>query len=157
MISFQECYQVICGGVKETTELLKNRFDYIFYTGSTKVGQIIHAAANKYLTPVTLELGGKRFAPSRRFPLIPTQKRFPLSSPVYVDNTVDLNLAARRILWGKFTNSGQTCIAPDYLLCTREVQSKFIEEAKKVLQEFYGENAKESPDLCRMINPANYQ
>lgn len=95
---------------------MKNRFDYIFYTGSSRVGQIIHQAANKYLTPVTLELGGK--------------------SPCYVDNTVDFEIAVRRILWGKFINAGQTCIAPDYVICTAEVQNKFVQEAKKVLQEW---------------------
>lgn len=125
------------GGVQETTELLELKFDYIFYTGSSKVGRIIHAAANKYLTPVTLELGGK--------------------SPCYVDSTVDMAVAVKRILWGKLMNSGQTCIAPDYVLCSKEVQGKFIEEAKKVVSEFYGENTKDSPDLCRMINHANFQ
>lgn len=85
-----ECYHVVLGGVPETTELLKQKFDYIFYTGSSRVGQIVHAAANKHLTPVTLELGGK--------------------SPCYLDNTCDINIAAKRILWGKLINAGQTCI-----------------------------------------------
>lgn len=102
-----DCYQVICGGVPETTELLKHKFDYIFYTGSTKVGQIIHQAANKHLTPCTLELGGK--------------------SPCYIDSTADMDISAKRILWGKFINVGQTCIAPDYILCTKEVEEKFLE------------------------------
>lgn len=132
-----ECYHVVVGGVKETTELLKQKFDYIFYTGSARVGQIIHAAANKYLTPVTLELGGK--------------------SPCYLDNTIDIDLATKRILWGKFINNGQTCIAPDYVLCTKEVQGKFLESAKKCLKEWYGDEHKDSPDLCRMINSQNYQ
>lgn len=128
---------MICGGVEETTALLNLRFDYIFYTGSTRVGKIIHAAANKFLTPTTLELGGK--------------------SPVYIDNTVNLDRAVKRILWGKMMNVGQTCIAPDYVLCTKEVQTQFIEIAQKVLQEFYGDNFQESPDLCRIINPVNFQ
>ncbi|XP_059614769.1 aldehyde dehydrogenase, dimeric NADP-preferring isoform X1 [Phlebotomus argentipes] len=132
-----ECYPVILGGVPETTELLKQKFDYIFYTGSTRVGQIVHAAANKHLTPVTLELGGK--------------------SPCYLDNSCNIAYATRRILWGKLINAGQTCIAPDYLLCNKEVQGKFLEEARKVLQEWYGKNAKESPDLCRIVNGRNYQ
>ncbi|XP_024939530.1 aldehyde dehydrogenase, dimeric NADP-preferring isoform X3 [Cephus cinctus] len=132
-----ECFHVILGGVAETTEILKQRFDYIFYTGSTAVGKIVREAANKYLTPVTLELGGK--------------------SPVYLDNTVEMNIAVKRILWGKCVNVGQTCIAPDYVLCTAEVQNQFVQEAKKVLKEWYGENPKESPDLCRIINENHFQ
>lgn len=132
-----ECYQVVCGGVAETTELLKQRFDYIFYTGSTRVGRIVHAAANKHLTPVTLELGGK--------------------SPCFLDATADIPAATRRILWGKLINAGQTCIAPDYLLCSKEVQQKFVAEARIVLDEWYGQNHRESPDLCRIINAANFQ
>lgn len=132
-----ECVQVVLGGISETTELLKQRFDYIFYTGSTTVGRIVRDAANKFLTPVTLELGGK--------------------SPVYVDNTVDINIAVKRILWGKCINVGQTCIAPDYVLCTPEVQNKFLNEASKVLKEWYGDNPKESPDLARIINENHYQ
>ncbi|XP_037043027.1 aldehyde dehydrogenase family 3 member B1 isoform X5 [Bradysia coprophila] len=131
-----ECYQVVLGGIPETTELLKQRFDYIFYTGSTRVGQIIHQAANKYLTPVTLELGGK--------------------SPCYIDNTADISITTKRVLWGKLVNVGQTCIAPDYILCTKEVQTKFVEEAKKVLDEWYGKNPQESPDLCRIVNQTNF-
>lgn len=80
-----------------------------------------------------------------------------LYSPCYLDNTVDVELAAKRILWGKLINSGQTCIAPDYLLCTKEVQTNFVEAAKRLLNDWYGENPKESPDLCRMINGNNYQ
>ncbi|KAL6426219.1 hypothetical protein ACFW04_009038 [Cataglyphis niger] len=132
-----ECCHVVLGGVQETTELLNQRFDYIFYTGSSMVGKIVRNAANKYLTPVTLELGGK--------------------SPVYIDNTVDMRMATKRILWGKCLNVGQTCIAPDYILCTIEVQNKFVEEAKKILKEWYGENAQESPDLARIITEKHYQ
>ncbi|PSN49680.1 Aldehyde dehydrogenase [Blattella germanica] len=133
----QEAFHVIQGGVPETTELLKERFDYIFYTGSTNVGKIVRAAANEYLTPVTLELGGK--------------------SPVYIDNTVDVEVAAKRILWGKCANSGQTCIAPDYILCSKQVEREFVEKSKKVLKEFYGDNIKSSPDLCRIISDRHYQ
>lgn len=128
---------MVCGGIQETTELLQYKFDYIFYTGSSRVGRIIHAAANKHLTPVTLELGGK--------------------SPCYIDSTVDIAVATKRILWGKFINVGQTCIAPDYVLCTKDVQDKFITEAKRILDEWYGENYQDSPDLCRIINQANFQ
>lgn len=97
----------MCGGVPETTELLKHKFDYIFYTGSTRVGQLIHQAGNKHLTPCTLELGGK--------------------SPCYIDTTTaDIDISAKRILWGKFINVGQTCIALDYILCIKEVDEKFL-------------------------------
>jgi acyl-CoA reductase-like NAD-dependent aldehyde dehydrogenase len=134
---FKECYQVICGGAEETTQLLKHKFDYIFYTGSSRVGKIIHKAANEHLTPVTLELGGK--------------------SPCYIDQTVDIPIAVRRILWGKFINVGQTCVAPDYILCTKEIQSKIIHEAKSILLEWYGENPQNSPDLCRIINDVHFE
>ncbi|XP_002060993.3 aldehyde dehydrogenase family 3 member B1 isoform X2 [Drosophila willistoni] len=132
-----DCYPVVCAGPSETAELLQQRFDYIFYTGSTRVGKIIHAAANKYLTPTTLELGGK--------------------SPVYIDKSVNLRTAVKRILWGKLINCGQTCIAPDYVLCSKEMQEKFIVEAKDVLKEWYGDNIQSSPDLSRIINQNNYQ
>lgn len=135
--NLQDCYQVILGGVEETTELLKLRFDHIFYTGSTRVGKIVHAAANRYLTPVTLELGGK--------------------SPCYIDNTVNIEMATKRILWGKLINLGQTCIAPDYVLCSKEVQNQIVEAAKNILKEFYGEDMKQSPDLCHVINQGNFQ
>ncbi|PNF42212.1 Aldehyde dehydrogenase family 3 member B1 [Cryptotermes secundus] len=133
----QECFQVVQGGVPETTALLKERFDYIFYTGSAAVGKIVRAAANEHLTPVTLELGGK--------------------SPVYIDNTVDMNITVKRILWGKCINAGQTCIAPDYILCPKEVQSSFVAKAREVLQEWYGSNVKSSPDLCRIISDKHYK
>ncbi|XP_026473132.1 aldehyde dehydrogenase, dimeric NADP-preferring isoform X2 [Ctenocephalides felis] len=132
-----DCYQVVLGGVPETTELLKQRFDYIFFTGSTSVGRIVHAAANKYLTPVTLELGGK--------------------SPVYLDNTADIEIATRRILWGKCINAGQTCIAPDYLLCSKEVEERFLNCAKQVFKEWYGDDVSASPDLCRIITDRHFQ
>ncbi|XP_033247926.1 aldehyde dehydrogenase, dimeric NADP-preferring isoform X1 [Drosophila miranda] len=132
-----DCYPVVCGGPSETAELLKQRFDYIFYTGSTRVGKIIHAAANEHLTPTTLELGGK--------------------SPCYIDKSVELRTAVKRILWGKLINCGQTCIAPDYILCSKEMQDKFVAEAKDVLKEWYGENIQSSPDLSRVINSGNFQ
>lgn len=78
-------------------------------------------------------------------------------SPCYIDNTADVPITTRRILWGKLINAGQTCIAPDYILCSKEVQSKFLEEAKKVLDEWYGQNHRESPDLCRIVNQTNFQ
>ncbi|XP_064106525.1 aldehyde dehydrogenase, dimeric NADP-preferring-like [Macrobrachium nipponense] len=127
-----DCYRVVCGGIPETTELLKERFDYIFYTGSPQVGKIIREAANKHLTPTTLELGGK--------------------SPLYIDDSVNMDIAVRRILWGKCINVGQTCIAPDYVLCSQEVQEKFVTKAGEVLKEWYGDKPRESPDLCRIVS-----
>ncbi|KYB25924.1 aldehyde dehydrogenase, dimeric NADP-preferring [Tribolium castaneum] len=132
-----ECYPVYQGGVKETTELLKEKFDYIFYTGSTSVGQIVHKAANRHLTPVTLELGGK--------------------SPAYIDNSADITKTVKRILWGKCINSGQTCIAPDYILCTKEVQDKFVKYAEKALLEFYGSDIKDSNDYSRIITDRHFE
>lgn len=127
---------VVEGDAEQTTELLKNKFDYIFYTGSVEVGRSIHAATSEYLTPVTLELGGK--------------------SPVYIDDTVELEIAAKRILWGKFLNAGQNCTAPDYIVCTKEIQDKFIDMAKKIILEWYGDNPKDSPDLGRIINNKHF-
>lgn len=132
-----ECYQVVLGDAKETTELLEERFDYIFFTGSTRIGKLVHAAANKYLTPTTLELGGK--------------------SPVYLDKSADMGVAARRILWGKCLNVGQTCVAPDYLLCNRDVGEKFVEAARNILKEWYGEEAQKSPDLGRIVNDNHFK
>lgn len=128
----EECYQVVCGGVSETTLLLQQRFDYIFYTGSTAVGKIIRDAANRFLTPTTLELGGK--------------------SPCYIDHTVDMDLAVRRVLWGKLINLGQTCIAPDYVLCSEDVQEQFVKKAKAALHEWYGDDPQKSPDLARIVS-----
>ncbi|NWU73572.1 AL3B1 dehydrogenase, partial [Pterocles burchelli] len=93
-----DCFAVVTAGVEETTKLLENKFDYIFYTGTPAVGRIVMAAAAKHLTPVTLELGGK--------------------NPCYVSDTCDVENVARRVAWGRFFNAGQTCIAPDYVLCT---------------------------------------
>ncbi|PSN35886.1 Fatty aldehyde dehydrogenase [Blattella germanica] len=133
----KECFHVVLGGIPETTNLLKERFDYIFYTGSTSVGKIVRTAANEHLTPVTLELGGK--------------------SPVYIDDTADLDISVRRILWGKCLNAGQTCIAPDYVLCPKSIQSKFIDKAKSVLKEWYGNDVKSSPDLGRIVSERHYK
>lgn len=133
----QECYQVFLGGVVETTELLQNRFDYVFFTGSTTVGKIVHQAAAKFLTPTTLELGGK--------------------SPVYIDNSADIGLVAKRVMWGKCFNAGQSCIAPDYVLCSRDVQENFLKAAEKVLKEWYGKEVKQSPELGRIVNDNHFK
>ncbi|GIY14642.1 aldehyde dehydrogenase family 3 member A2 [Caerostris darwini] len=133
----RECFHVVTGGVPETTALLNERFDYIFYTGSPPVGKKIREASNKYLTPVTLELGGK--------------------SPVYIDDEVDINLAVRRIIWGKMLNLGQTCVAPDYILCSKRSETRFIEIAKKTLVEFFGDDPELSPDLARIVNNEHFE
>ncbi len=129
--------RVIEGAVPETQALLKEKFDYIFFTGSTKVGKIIYRAAAEQLTPVTLELGGK--------------------SPCIVDRDFPAKLAAKRIAWGKFINAGQTCIAPDFLLVHREVKDELLKYLKKYIHEFYGENPKNSPDFLRIVNRQNFE
>ncbi|KAF7263705.1 hypothetical protein GWI33_001333, partial [Rhynchophorus ferrugineus] len=131
------CYVVYNGGVAETTKLLEQKFDYIFYTGSTAVGKIIYKAAAKHLTPTTLELGGK--------------------SPVYLDDSADVELAAARIMWGKCWNSGQSCVEPDYLLCSEYMKDKFVKAAKKKIQEWYGEKMKQNADFCRIINENHFK
>lgn len=133
----QDLYVIVNGGVEETTELLKQRFDHILYTGSATVGKIVMAAAAKHLTPVTLELGGK--------------------SPCYIDKDCDLDIACRRITWGKYLNCGQTCIAPDYVLCEPSLQNQIVQKIKETVKEFYGENVKESPDYERIINLRHFK
>ncbi|KAM6946068.1 aldehyde dehydrogenase, dimeric NADP-preferring-like [Aplochiton taeniatus] len=128
----QELYPVVTGGVPETQELLKQRFDHVFYTGNSTVGKVVMAAVARHLTPVTLELGGK--------------------SPCYIDKNCDLRVACRRITWGKFANCGQTCIAPDYILCEPSIQSRVVEAIRQTLLEFYGADTKSSPDYGRIIN-----
>jgi aldehyde dehydrogenase (NAD+) len=128
---------VVEGAVPETTALLEERFDHIFYTGGARVGRIVAAAAAKHLTPVTLELGGK--------------------SPVYVDGTVDVEAAAKRIAWGKFLNAGQTCIAPDYLMATREVIDRLVPLIDVAVHELYGSDPQESGDYARIVNPMRFE
>ncbi len=127
---------VVEGGVEETGALLKEKFDYIFFTGGTAVGRIIMRAAAEHLTPVTLELGGK--------------------SPVIVDEDAHIPTAARRLCWGKFFNAGQTCLAPDYLLVHRKIKTAFINEMKKTIEEFYGDDPRTSRDYARIINEKHF-
>lgn len=127
---------IVEGGVPETTALLEERFDHIFYTGNGRVGRIVMAAAAKNLTPVTLELGGK--------------------SPVYIDDTVDMITAARRIAWGKFMNAGQTCVAPDYVLGTDAALAKLAKELPLALEELYGAEPAHSLAYGRIINDAAF-
>ncbi|MCS5733940.1 aldehyde dehydrogenase family protein [Herbiconiux daphne] len=127
---------VVEGGVPETTALLAERFDHIFYTGNGAVGRIVMTAAAKHLTPVTLELGGK--------------------SPVYVDDTVDLAAAARRIAWGKFMNAGQTCVAPDYLLATRQVADRLVPHLIDAIAELYDGDPRTSSSYGRIVNDHHF-
>ena len=132
----EEYVAVVEGAVEETQELLNQKFDYIFFTGSTRVGKIIMKAAAEHLTPVTLELGGK--------------------SPAIVENDADLKLAARRITWGKFMNAGQTCVAPDYLLVHEDVKEELLQQVKDHLQKFYGDHTENNPDYARIINKNHF-
>jgi aldehyde dehydrogenase (NAD+) len=132
-----ECVKVVEGAVPETTALLAERFDHIFYTGNGAVGRVVMEAAAKHLTPVTLELGGK--------------------SPCFVDRDVDLDVAVKRIVWGKFYNAGQTCVAPDYLLVHEAVLASTLTRLKETIREFYGEDPKRSPDYGRIVNARHHQ
>ncbi|MBD2561010.1 MULTISPECIES: aldehyde dehydrogenase [Nostoc] len=127
---------VVEGGVEASQKLLAEKFDHIFFTGGTAVGKIIMAAAAKYLTPVTLELGGK--------------------SPCIVDTDINLEHTVRRITWGKFINAGQTCIAPDYLLVDKKIKKDLIDGLVKSLKEFYGDNPANSPDYARIISQKHF-
>jgi len=128
--------QVVTGGVEETTELLAERWDHIFYTGNGTVGKIVMRAAAEHLTPVTLELGGK--------------------SPAIVTSTADVVVSARRIAWGKCTNAGQTCVAPDYVLVHESVADRFVTELGTAIKEFYGDDIGSSPDYGRIVSERHF-
>ncbi|CAM0950191.1 unnamed protein product [Alopecurus aequalis] len=131
------CIKVIEGGVPETTVLLEQKWDKIFYTGNSKVGRIVMASAAKHLTPVVLELGGK--------------------CPVVVDSNVNLHVAAKRIAAGKWgCNNGQACIAPDFIITTESFAPKLLESLKKVLEKFYGKDPLLSADLSRVVNSNHF-
>ena len=121
---------------EESKALLDEKFDYIFYTGSVPIGKLVMEKAAKHLTPVTLELGGK--------------------SPCIVDKDGDMDLFAKRIVWGKFLNSGQTCVAPDYLLVHKSIKNVLIKNIIKYIEEFYGKNQKDNPDYIRIINEKQF-
>ncbi|CAB3396990.1 unnamed protein product [Caenorhabditis bovis] len=127
---------VVTGGIPESTELLKERYDHIMYTGCPPVAKIIMAAAAKHLTPVTLELGGK--------------------CPVVVEADADIDISAKRVAWGKWMNCGQTCLAPDYVLVNSSVKDKFVESMKKYIREFYGDDIQASKDYARIINERHF-
>lgn len=136
-----ECFEpqyvaVVTGGRAENTCLLHEHFDYIFFTGSQAVGKEVMRNAAEYLTPVTLELGGK--------------------SPCIVDQTADIKLAARRIVFGKYLNCGQTCVAPDYVYCHRSIKDKLIKEVKKQIQKQYGKQPLHNPNYGNIINEKHF-
>uniref|UniRef100_A0A7S1QZ24 Aldehyde dehydrogenase n=1 Tax=Neobodo designis TaxID=312471 RepID=A0A7S1QZ24_NEODS len=131
-----EVATVVEGAIDETTALLNERFDHILYTGSSRVAKIIMAAASKHLTPVTLELGGK--------------------SPCIVDSGVDLETTARRIMWGRLVNCGQTCIAPDYILVKPSMKGKLVAELAKARESFMGPDPQQSKDYGRIINDMHF-
>lgn len=123
-------------GKEVVEELLKEKFDYIFFTGSATVGKIVMKAASQYLTPVTLELGGK--------------------SPCIIDKDCKLELAARRIVWGKLLNSGQTCVAPDYLYVHKDIEEEFIKKLEEEIKNQFGNNPLESEDYSKMVNEREF-
>ena len=128
--------RVVEGEREETSILIHAPFDTIFFTGSVAVGKVVMKAAAERLTPVTLELGGK--------------------SPAIIDHTANLEVAAKRIAWGKFVNAGQTCVAPDYLLVHHQVKDQFIEMLKKAIHDFYGKDVQASQDYGRIINSKQF-
>ena len=130
------CVEVVEGGVAETTDLLDQRWDHIFYTGNGQVGRIVMTAAAKHLTPVTLELGGK--------------------SPCLVARDANLEVAARRIAFGKFFNAGQTCVAPDYLLVHHQVHDELLDRLCSSIRSFWGHDPRHSSDYGRIINQRHH-
>lgn len=133
----KEYVTVIEGGVETSTALLKEKFDYIFFTGSVPVGKVIMEAASKHLTPVTLELGGK--------------------SPCIVHKDANLKLAAKRIAWGKFINAGQTCVAPDYLYIHSQVKNEFLKLLKESITELYGVNVIQNGNFTRIVSDKHFK
>ena len=133
----REYLRVVTGGADVSQTLLKFKFDHIFFTGSPRVGKIVMQAAAKNMVPVTLELGGK--------------------SPCIVDETAPLKLTARRIVWGKLLNAGQTCIAPDYLYVHEKVKDRLVTEIIAAIKKAYGEDAEKSPDYPRIISRPNME
>ncbi len=132
-----EWVSVVEGDAKVAQALLKEQWDYIFYTGSTKVGKIVAKAAAEYLTPITLELGGK--------------------SPCIVDGTAPIKKTAKRIVWGKFINCGQTCIAPDYVLVKSEFKTNLTQAIIEEIEKSFGKNAQESKDYGRIIHEKHFK
>jgi aldehyde dehydrogenase (NAD+) len=132
-----EYVTVVEGGVEASQQLLAEKWEYIFFTGSTRVGKIVYKSAAEHLTPVTLELSGK--------------------NPCIVDDTASIKLAAKRIAWGKFINAGQTCIAPDYILVHKSVKDDLIKHLKAHITEFYGQDMEMSSDFARIATQKHYE
>ena len=132
----QKAITLVEGGVPETTALLAEHFDHIFYTGNGTVGRIVMAAAANNLTPVTLELGGK--------------------SPVIIDESANIRVTARRIAWGKWLNAGQTCVAPDYILVNEKVRQPFLDELGKAITDFFGADPQTSESYGRIVSPRHF-
>lgn len=134
---FEEEYiAVIHGGRKEKNYLINQKLDYIFFTGSPNVGRVVMNAASKNLTPITLELGGK--------------------SPCIIDDSADINMSARKIIWGKTLNSGQTCIAPDFVLAHESVYDDLIEKLIYYIKDFFGDSPIENKDFPKIINDKHF-
>lgn len=133
----QTAVRVVEGGVETSTALLQQRYDHIFFTGGTRVGTIVMRAAAEHLTPVTLELGGK--------------------SPAIVTADADLEVTARRLAWGKFTNAGQTCVAPDYLLVERSVRDDLVSALRTAIEQFYGADPQRSGDFGRIVDDRHFE
>ena len=131
-----EAVAVVLGGVPETTALLDQHWDLIFFTGSPPVGKIVHQAAAQHLTPAVLELGGK--------------------NPTIVHSSANVRSAARRIAYGRFVNAGQICTAPDHVLVWPEVKDELVAELKQAVRDFYGDDPQQSPDYGRIINSRNF-
>ncbi|MBP7929882.1 MAG: aldehyde dehydrogenase family protein [Acidimicrobiia bacterium] len=131
-----EAVVVVEGAVEETTALLEHQWDHILYTGNGVVARVIAAAAAKHLTPTTLELGGK--------------------SPCIVTSDANLALTARRIMFGRMMNAGQTCVAPDYVLVERDVHDALVDQLAKVVRDFYGDNPQDSADIARIVNERHF-
>ena len=130
--TFQPHYVRVIEGEKELVqELIHASFDYIFFTGSVEVGKLVMRAASDRLTPISLELGGK--------------------SPVIIDHTANIDVAAKRLVWGKFTNAGQSCTAPDYVYVHEKVYDALLQKLTLTLNEFFGENASQSPNFVRLL------
>ncbi len=132
-----EYLAVVQGGPDVAESLLRQRFDSIFFTGSTSIGRAVMAAAARPLTPVTLELGGK--------------------CPCLVCADAPLELTARRVAWGKFMNAGQTCVAPDFVLVDRRIRGPFVDALVRTIRDFYGDNPQQSPDYARIINRRHWE
>ena len=136
--AFSEEYAaVVEGGRKENQSLLEQRFDYIFFTGGVNIGRLVMEKASAHLTPVTLELGGK--------------------SPCIIDHTANLKLAARRLVFGKYLNCGQTCVAPDYVLLVQSVRDEFLEDVKKEIRKQYGKHPLQNPSYGKMVNQKHFE